>query len=61
MIVQGFNNANSTVKEMTGFFETRVENLESKEDEKRSSATAKKPKDKQSTKKGKGKTPTPVL
>ena len=33
MIEQGFNNADSTIKEMTDFFETRLENLESKEDE----------------------------
>ena len=42
MIEQGFNYADSTIKEMTDFFETRVENLEPKEDKKKSSAAAKK-------------------
>ena len=51
MIEQGFNYADSTIKEMTGFFETRVENLESKEDKKKSSAASKK--SKKSTKKRK--------
>ena len=32
MIERGFNCADSTVKEMTDFFETRVENSEPKED-----------------------------
>ena len=45
--------ANSTVKEMTDFFETGVENLEPKEDTKQSAAAAKKCKDKKSTKKQK--------
>ena len=36
---------------MTGFFETRVENLEPIEDKKKSSTVAKKPKNKKSTKK----------
>ena len=39
---QGFNYADSTIKEMTDFFETRVENLKSKEDRKKSSAASKK-------------------
>ena len=34
MIEQGFNYTDSTIKEMTGFFETTVENLEPKEDKK---------------------------
>ena len=34
MIEQGFNYANSTIKEKSNFIETRVENLEPKEDEK---------------------------
>ena len=42
MIGQGFNYADSTIKEMTDFFDTRVENLEPKEDRKKSSAAAKK-------------------
>ena len=42
MIEQGFNYADSTIKEMTDFFETRVENLEPKEEKKKSSAAAKK-------------------
>ena len=35
MIKQGFNYADSIIKEMTDFFETRVENLEHKEDKKK--------------------------
>ena len=42
MIEQGFNYADSTIKEMTDFLETRVENLEPKEEKKKSSAAAKK-------------------
>ena len=34
MVEQGFKYADSTIKEMTGFFETMVENLEPKEDRK---------------------------
>ena len=34
MIVQGFIYADSTIKEMNDFFETRVESLEPKEDRK---------------------------
>ena len=34
MIEQGFNYTDSTVREMTEFLETRVENLEPKEDKK---------------------------
>ena len=34
MIEQGFNCADSTIKEMNDFFETRVEILEPKEDKK---------------------------
>ena len=41
---QGFNYADSTIKEMTNLFETRVENLEPKEDRKKSSAASKKSK-----------------
>ena len=44
MIEQGFNYAETTIKEMTDFFEARVENLEPKEDKKKSSAAAKKSK-----------------
>ena len=51
MIEQSFNYADSTFKEMTVFFETRVENLEPKEDRKKSSAASKKAK--KSTKKRK--------
>ena len=43
MINQDFNYADSTIKETTDFFETRVENLEPKEDKERSSAASKKP------------------
>ena len=35
MIEQGFNYADSTIQEMTNFFETRVENLEPKEEKKK--------------------------
>ena len=41
MIEQGLNYAYSTIKEMTDFFETRVENLEPKEERKKSSAASK--------------------
>ena len=44
MIEQGFNYADSTTKDMTHFFETRVENLEPKEDRKKISVAAKKSK-----------------
>ena len=50
---QALNYADSTVKEMTDYFQTRVESLEPKEDERKSSTAAKKPKDKKSTKKKK--------
>ena len=53
MIEQDFNYADSTIKEMTDFFATRVENLEPKNTNKKSSAGAKKSKDKNSTKKRK--------
>ena len=46
MIEQSFNYADSTVKEMTDFFEIRVENLEHKIDKKKSSAQLKKKKEK---------------
>ena len=36
MIEQGCNYADSTIKEMTDFFETKVENLEPKEEKKKS-------------------------
>ena len=42
MIEQGFNYADSTIKEMSDFFETRVEKLEVKEDKKKVLAVAKK-------------------
>ena len=35
MIEQGFNYADSTIKEITDFFETRIENLEPKDDKKK--------------------------
>ena len=44
MIEQGFNYADSTIKEMTDIFESRVENLEPKEDKKKSSVAFKKAK-----------------
>ena len=42
MIEQVFNYADSTVKEMTDFFEHSVKNLEPKEDKNKSSAAVKK-------------------
>ena len=42
MIEQGFNYADPTIKEMTDFFETMVENSEPKEDKKKCSAASKK-------------------
>ena len=53
MIEEGFNYADSTVKEMTEFFETRVKYLEPKEKKKKSSTLTKKVKDNKPTKKGK--------
>ena len=44
MIEQGFNYTDSTIKKMSDLFETRVENLEPKEEKKKSSAAAKKSK-----------------
>ena len=41
MIEQSFNYTDSTIKEMTDFFETRLENLEPKKDKEKSSASAK--------------------
>ena len=38
IIEQGFNYADSTIKEMSAFFETRVDYLEPKEDKKKFSA-----------------------
>ena len=43
---QEFNYAESTIKEMTDFIETRVEILEPKEDRNKSSAASNKPKEK---------------
>ena len=58
MIEQGFNYADSSIKEMTDFFETRVENMEPKEDRKNLQQFARKTRN--FSRKGKGKTPTPV-
>ena len=59
VIEQGFNYADSTLKQMSDFFESRVENLKPKEEEKKSSADNKK--SVKIIRKGKWKTPTPVL
>ena len=59
MIEQSFNYVDSTIKEMTEFFETRVENLEPRKDRKKYSVASKKSKN--PTRKGKRKTLTPVL
>ena len=40
MIKQGLNLADFTIKKITDFFETRVENLEPKEDRKKSSTAS---------------------
>ena len=50
---KGFNYAYSTIKEMTDFFEIKVESLGPKEDKKKSSAAAKKNKKKKTTEKWK--------
>ena len=42
MIEQGYHYPDSTIKEMTDCFETRVENLKPKEDKKKSSVAANK-------------------
>ena len=42
MIEECFNYANSTVKQITGLFETRIENSESKEHKKNSYASSNK-------------------
>ena len=60
MIEQGFNYAYSTVKEMSDFFERRVENLKPKEEKRKSSAAAKKSKEKSRPREGNSKTLTPV-
>ena len=53
MIEQGFNYADSTIKETTQFFETRVKNLEPKEEKKKSFTVTKKSKERKSIKKRK--------
>ena len=53
MIEQGFNYADSTIKEMTDFIVIRVDNKGFKEAKKKSSTVAKLLKDRKSTKKGK--------
>ena len=42
MIEQGVNYIDSTIKEMTDFFDSELKNLEPKEEKKKSSAAAKK-------------------
>ena len=58
MIEQGFNNADSTIKEMADFFETRVENLDHIGEKMNLQQLRRKPS--RRSRKGKGKTPTPV-
>ena len=58
MIEQGFNYYDSTIKEMTDLFETRVEYLEPKEDRKNLQQLPRKSRN--PTRKGRRKTPTPV-
>ena len=52
-IEQGFNYSNSIIREMTDFFEIRIENLELQEDRKKSSSDYEKKKEKKATKKRK--------
>ena len=59
MIEQGFKNADSTIKEMTDLIETRTENLEPKEEMKKSLAAAKNSPRK--PKRGEGKTPAQMV
>ena len=59
MIEQGFKYVDSTIKEMTDFFENGVENLKPKEDKKNRLQLSRNPSNK--SRRGKGKTPTPVL
>ena len=59
MIEQGFNYTDSTIKVMTDFFETRVQNLEPKEDRKNLHQLPTNPR--KPPRKGKGKTPTLVF
>ena len=58
MIELIFNYADSTIKEMSDFFETRVENLEPKEEKKNLQQLPRKPRN--PTRRGNGTTPTPV-
>ena len=51
MIEQGFNYADSTVKDMTDFFKTRVEHLDPKEEKKIYSTESKNNKNKKVHKK----------
>ena len=53
IIKQVFNYADSTIKEMRDFFETRIENLEPTEDKKNASMASKTNKDRKSSKKRK--------
>ena len=53
MIQQSFNYADTTVKETTDLFKTKVEKLETKEEQRNFSVAAKKSKDKKSLKKRK--------
>ena len=57
MTEQGFNYADSTIKDMSDFFEIRVEKLEPREDRKNLQQFKK---SKKNARKEKGKTPTPV-
>ena len=57
MSEQGFNYVDSIIKEMTDFYENRVENLEPKEDQNKSSKAPKK-QEKKFSKKKKRQTPS---
>ena len=58
MIEQGFKYADSTIKELSDFFETRVENLDTKEKKKNLQQLPRNPMIKSPPRKGKGKTPS---
>ena len=61
MIEQGFNYADSTIKEITGLFETRVEKTwNPKKKRKYLQQLPRNSRTRNPTRKGKGKTPTPV-
>ena len=61
MIEQGFNYTDSAVKEMTDVFETRVENLEPKDDKKKVQQLPRNPKKRIASRDVNEQTRTPLL